>query len=49
MKRAIQKYIEDTLAEEIIKTNLKEGDSIKIDFNSELSDISIAVSNEGGN
>ncbi|MBK7211920.1 MAG: ATP-dependent Clp protease ATP-binding subunit [Bacteroidales bacterium] len=43
LKRAIQKYIEDTLAEEIIKTNLKEGDSIKIDFNSELSDISIEV------
>ena len=43
LKRAIQKYIEDTLAEEIIKTNLKEGDSIKIDFNSELNDISIEV------
>jgi ATP-dependent Clp protease ATP-binding subunit ClpC len=32
LKRAIQKYIEDTLAEEIIKTSLKTNDSIRIDF-----------------
>lgn len=32
LKRAIQKYIEDELAEEIIKTKLSEGDLIKIDF-----------------
>lgn len=31
LKRAIQKYIEDPLAEEIVKSNLKEGDAIKID------------------
>jgi len=43
LKRAIQKYIEDTLAEEIIMTNLKEGDGIKIDFNTETNDISIEV------
>jgi ATP-dependent Clp protease ATP-binding subunit ClpC len=43
LKRAIQKYIEDTLAEEIIKTNLKEGDGIKIDFNKEANDISVEV------
>jgi ATP-dependent Clp protease ATP-binding subunit ClpC len=43
LKRAIQKYIEDTLAEEIIKTNLKEGDEIKIDFDKEANDISIQV------
>ncbi|NVO18293.1 MAG: ATP-dependent Clp protease ATP-binding subunit [Bacteroidetes bacterium] len=43
LKRAIQKYIEDTLAEEIIKTSLKEGDEIKIDFNTENNDISIEV------
>jgi ATP-dependent Clp protease ATP-binding subunit ClpC len=43
LKRAIQKYIEDTLAEEIIKTNLKLGDGIKIDFNTEANDISIAI------
>lgn len=43
LKRAIQKYIEDTLAEEIIKTNLKMGDGIKIDFNSESNDLSIVI------
>ncbi len=32
LKRAIQKYIEDPLAEEIIKANLQEGDKIKIDI-----------------
>jgi len=32
LKRAIQKYIEDPLAEEIIKSNLQEGDRIKIDI-----------------
>ena len=43
LKRAIQKYIEDILAEEIIRTNLKDGDEIKIDFNKEANDISIEV------
>lgn len=33
LNRAIQKFIEDPLAEEIINTNLKEGDTIKIDYN----------------
>jgi ATP-dependent Clp protease ATP-binding subunit ClpC len=32
LKRAIQKYIEDPLAEEIIKANLQEGDTIKMDL-----------------
>jgi ATP-dependent Clp protease ATP-binding subunit ClpC len=32
LKRAIQKYIEDELAEEIIKSNLKEGDNIEVDY-----------------
>ena len=32
LKRAIQKYIEDALAEEIIKSNVQEGDTIKIDI-----------------
>jgi ATP-dependent Clp protease ATP-binding subunit ClpC len=33
LNRAIQKYIEDPLAEEIINAKLEEGDTIKIDFN----------------
>ncbi len=32
LKRAIQKYIEDPLAEEIIKANLTEGDTIQLDY-----------------
>ena len=32
LNRAIQKYLEDPLAEEILKTDIKEGDIIKVDF-----------------
>lgn len=32
LKRAIQKFIEDPLAEQIVSSNLKAGDSIKIDL-----------------
>jgi len=32
LKRAIQKFIEDPLAEEIIKANLVEGDTIQLDY-----------------
>ena len=39
LKRAIQKYFEDPLAEEIIKSNLKEGDSIKVDLNKDKSEL----------
>ena len=35
LKRAIQKYFEDPLAEEIIHSNIMEGDSIKVDLNKE--------------
>jgi ATP-dependent Clp protease ATP-binding subunit ClpC len=44
LKRAIQKYIEDELAEEIIKTQLGEGDVIEINFNKELDKIEISIS-----
>lgn len=43
LKRAIQKYIEDPLAEEIIKTTLKEGDTISIGYDSKKDDISIKI------
>lgn len=43
LKRAIQKYIEDELAEEIIKTKLNEGDTIVIDFNKTKDKITIKV------
>jgi ATP-dependent Clp protease ATP-binding subunit ClpC len=43
LKRAIQKYIEDTLAEEIIKSSLKEGDTILVDYEKDASELSIKV------
>ncbi len=33
LKRAIQKYLEDPLAEQIIQTNLNEGDKLMVDLN----------------
>lgn len=44
LKRAIQKYIEDPLAEEIIKSNLAEGDNIHITLNDELKELNINIS-----
>ncbi|MCH2234154.1 MAG: ATP-dependent Clp protease ATP-binding subunit [Crocinitomicaceae bacterium] len=43
LKRAIQKYIEDPLAEEIINANLKEGDEIKVDYDKKKEDIVISI------
>ena len=43
LKRAIQKYLEDLLAEEIINSKLKEGDTIFIDFNEETTEITIKI------
>ena len=44
LKRAIQKYIEDQLAEEIIKSSIKEGDTINVGFDAKKDDISITIS-----
>lgn len=43
LKRAIQKYVEDALAEEIINSNIEDGDSISIDFDKKKEEISIKV------
>jgi len=43
LKRAIQKYIEDALAEEIINSKLKEGDSIKMDLNKKTDTLTINI------
>jgi len=43
LKRAIQKYIEDALAEEIINSKLKEGDSIKMDLNKKTETLTINI------
>ena len=43
LKRAIQKYIEDPLAEDIINANLKEGDSIKLGVNKDENALKVSI------
>ncbi len=43
LKRAIQKYVEDPLAEEIINAKLVEGDQITLDYSEGKSDLDIAI------
>jgi ATP-dependent Clp protease ATP-binding subunit ClpC len=43
LKRAIQKFIEDPLAEEMIKSGITEGDLITIGFDEEKKEISITA------
>ena len=43
LKRAIQKYIEDALAEEIVNSKLKEGDSIYIDLDEKSDELTIKI------
>lgn len=43
LKRAIQKYIEDVLAEEIIHNRVKEGDKITLDYNKETEAIDLKI------
>ena len=44
LKRAIQKYIEDLLAEEIIKHNVKEGDKIIVNHKEKDEELTIKIS-----
>ncbi|MGV8945333.1 MAG: ATP-dependent Clp protease ATP-binding subunit [Lutibacter sp.] len=43
LKRAIQKYVEDALAEEIVTSKLKEGDSIFMDMDKEKEELTIKI------
>ena len=43
LKRAIQKYIEDALAEEIVNSKLKEGDTIFIDLDEKSEELTIKI------
>ncbi|WP_339715002.1 ATP-dependent Clp protease ATP-binding subunit [uncultured Kriegella sp.] len=43
LKRAIQKYIEDALAEEIVNSKLEEGDSIFMDLDSKKGELTIKI------
>ena len=41
LKRAIQKYLEDPIAEEILKGELTEGDILMVDFDKEANEIKV--------
>ncbi|KKN06064.1 hypothetical protein LCGC14_1081000, partial [marine sediment metagenome] len=43
LKRAIQKYIEDALAEEIVNSKLEEGDTIKMDLDEKTDELTINI------
>jgi ATP-dependent Clp protease ATP-binding subunit ClpC len=43
LNRAIQKYIEDALAEEIINSNLQEGDAITMDLDEKTNELTIKI------
>ena len=43
LKRAIQKYIEDALAEEIIASQIEEGDTIYMDLDKNSKELTINV------
>jgi ATP-dependent Clp protease ATP-binding subunit ClpC len=43
LKRAIQKYVEDPLAEHIISANLQEGDSISLSYEGEEAGIQVKI------
>lgn len=46
LNRAIQKYIEDALAEKIINTEINEGDEINMDFDSESKELILKIKNK---
>ena len=43
LKRAIQKYLEDIIAEEIVNAKLKEGDDIKISLDEEKGELKVKI------
>lgn len=43
LKRAIQKYLEDPMAEVIIEASMQEGDTIEVGFNAEKSEITVKI------
>jgi len=43
LRRALQKYLEDPLAEEIINSNIQAGDTMLVDFNDETSELEMKV------
>ena len=47
LKRAIQKFVEDPLAEELIRTNPAEGDCIELELDKEKQELIIKISKPG--
>ncbi len=47
LKRAIQKYLEDPLAEEIIRSHVSEGDVINVDYNKDAEGVDISLIKAG--
>ncbi|QTN39352.1 ATP-dependent Clp protease ATP-binding subunit [Cryomorphaceae bacterium] len=43
LKRAIQRYMEDPLAEEIINSSISEGDTVKVDYDEKKEEITVKV------
>ena len=43
LKRAIQKYLEDALAEEIINAHLEEGDTIKVSLDKDKLELKMKI------
>jgi ATP-dependent Clp protease ATP-binding subunit ClpC len=43
LNRAIQKYLEDPIAEEILKGELHEGDTLEVDFNLDSKEITVKI------
>ncbi|UEG53142.1 ATP-dependent Clp protease ATP-binding subunit [Mucilaginibacter daejeonensis] len=47
LKRAIQKYLEDPIAEEILKGELTDGDVMEVDFDKEANEIKVIAKHSG--
>ncbi|MFD0939360.1 ATP-dependent Clp protease ATP-binding subunit [Pedobacter boryungensis] len=47
LKRAIQKYLEDPIAEEILKGDIHDGDTLEIDYDKEKEEITVAHKSDG--
>jgi len=48
LRRSIQKYLEDPIAEEIINSNLQEGDTLVVDLDTETSKVVMKVNKRDG-
>jgi ATP-dependent Clp protease ATP-binding subunit ClpC len=46
LNRAIQKYIEDALAEKIINSEINEGDEINMDFDTDKKELTLDIKNK---